>query len=245
MLLPCKLCGLSYPKLAKAHIIPRSFYGTTTNSDDGPSRILSTKSFLRSPRSRIGEYDEKIVCAECEKYFAKLDNYAHRLLYEDTPKKIIHNNKHLVDHYDSFDQEVFRQFVLSILWRMDTTERSAFDSVKLRAFQPKVADAVKNRDSTRAPFVDAIISRFEGPNSDIIIFPTRLRIKGVNGYRICFAKHSCWFTVDQRPLPSPFMELSISKYDFLRVLRRDFRNSPELRAIEEMVQRSEHLTKKN
>ena len=239
MSISCKLCNLSFPKLIKAHIIPKSFYGKETSADEGPARLLSTQPFFRSPRSQIGEYDEELVCASCEKYFAELDDYAHRILYKDTPKQIFHNNKHLADDYTTYDREVFRQFVLSLLWRMSATSRKTFSIVRLGNFQITISESLKNRDSSYAPFVDAVISKFDGPLSEAFLFPTKLRIDGINGYRVCFAKYSCWIVVDQRPLPSPFDALSISKHSYLRVMRRDFTKSPELRAMKEMVRRSE------
>ena len=237
MPISCKLCSLTFSKLTKAHIIPKSFYRKETFSDDGPARILSNKPFLRSPRSQVGEYDDELVCAECEKYFAVLDDYAHTLLYRDIPKPIIHHNEHLADEYVDYDKETLRMFFLSLLWRMDATNRKAFHSVTLGIFQIRVAEALKNQDSSRAIFFDAVIAKFDSPLANAFLFPTKLRIDGVNGYRVCFAGYSCWLIVDQRKLRSPFDKLSISRQSSLLILRRDFTKSPELRAMKEMVRK--------
>jgi hypothetical protein len=235
-MISCKLCGGEWPKLAKAHIIPRSFYGMTVGSANEPARILSNKPFAKSPRSQVGEYDDELVCPNCEKYFSDLDNYAYRLLFLDRPETYFDDGKPLVDVHSPYDVEKFRQFVLSILWRMDATTRDAFSVVRLNKYAGRLREAVKLRQSSLAPFVDAIITRFDDPRSESILFPTRLRHDGVNGYRWSFAQHECWVFVDQRPIPSSFNEISISRHSSLCILRRDFSSSPLLRAMVGLVQ---------
>ena len=229
--LTCKLCGGSSEKLAKAHIIPKAFYGSTLTSTRGSARLISNAPFARSPRSPVGEYDAELICSVCESYFASLDGYAYWLMFLDKPRTYFDHGIPILDVHSSYDAESFRQFILSLLWRMETTSRPAFSHVRLGMLASGVEESMRQRNSRFAPFVDAIIQRFDDPRSDPILFPTRQRHDGVNGYRVKLARHAIWIKTDRRPIPSTFSDLSVSSGPILPVLRMEFSESPEFRAL--------------
>ena len=73
-------------------------------SVSGPARLISNAPFSRSPISRVGEYDHELICLACEKYFATLDGYAHRLLFLDTPKTFFDQNVPILDVHVGYEK---------------------------------------------------------------------------------------------------------------------------------------------
>ena len=76
----CKMCGLR-SDFVKAHIVPRSFYPERGRSKDALI-FMSSRTNDRIRRSRIGIYDNQLLCAECERHFDPFDNYAAKLLID-------------------------------------------------------------------------------------------------------------------------------------------------------------------
>jgi hypothetical protein len=238
----CKLCKNNFPKLSDAHIIPRCMYGDNLNDPSGPMRIMSNRPDEdRAKRSRIGEYDAALLCDKCESDFSKYDDYACKLFFEHTYKPcFFESGEAHADQYDQYDREKLRMFFISLIWRMDRTTRPAFSAVKVRGIIKILEKALIQKTSLCALEIDVVVSRFVSAHTQAILFPTRLRIHGVNGYRVCFANHMCWVKVDQRKFPSPFDEMSISSDGPLIVLRRNFENSPEMRALTRIVKASKN-----
>jgi hypothetical protein len=69
----CKFCGM-VRRFARAHIIPKSFYGI--NASQGANFIYSGKQSNKPKKSPSGIYDEELLCLECESKFSYLDTYA-------------------------------------------------------------------------------------------------------------------------------------------------------------------------
>ena len=123
----CHLCKTDSPKLAKSHILPRSFYGPTLKSPSGPATIISLQAGFRPIRSPIGEYDQNLLCPACETKLADLDDYAYRSFYAP-------NSVHFVEVAGERLAEVcldvnvakIRAFFCSLVWRMHETRRQMF-----------------------------------------------------------------------------------------------------------------------
>jgi hypothetical protein len=68
-------------KLIRAHIIPEAFF-RANRDESNELYILSSRSKDFARRARVGEYDEDLLCAECEQKFQDYDDYAARVLLE-------------------------------------------------------------------------------------------------------------------------------------------------------------------
>ena len=81
----CTLCESEVPKLVESHIIPKSLYGTALKSTSRPAKIISSKADFRPVRSRVGEYDDNLLCSTCEESLSQYDDYANQVLLQSVP----------------------------------------------------------------------------------------------------------------------------------------------------------------
>jgi hypothetical protein len=72
----CKLCARE-GALAKAHVVPKAFYGILPQE---PLMLFSGKKDSRPKRVPAGIYDEDLLCRTCEESFSRLDSEAVRTL---------------------------------------------------------------------------------------------------------------------------------------------------------------------
>lgn len=142
----CKMCG-ERSDFVNAHIIPRSFYPERARGKDGLS-VLSSDPTDRKRRSLIGIYDNRLVCAGCERRFDPLDNYAAKLLMDDVTafRTVNHHGQPLLYQADLFDYPKLKSFFLSLLWRAAATDRPEFANVDLGPFLPTLTSVVKRGD---------------------------------------------------------------------------------------------------
>ena len=206
----CKLCGASGKKLIKAHIIPRSLYANSLDHSSGPLRVISSDPEVFAKRSHIGEYDVSLLCTDCEETFTPYDDYANTFFLKTPPSKIIcHQGEQLAAQYQDVDICKLQLFFMSLLWRMQMTERPMFSQVNLGPYRDNLTKSLIAKDPTMLPEFDVVITKFDTTDHGIL-GPTKLRIGGVNGYRICFTGYSCWVKFDRRPYPDDFWQIALS-----------------------------------
>ena len=233
----CKLCGVEDEQMARSHIIPRSLYAGTIRSEAGPARIISNEDSACPRRSPNGVYDESILCLTCESSLSDLDDYANEFFMETEPSEVLmRGTESLAEKYESVDIEKLQLFFLSLLWRMNATNHEMFAGVKLGPYETPVTEALLSRDLSLGPQVDIVISKFQDDLAVGFLGPLPMRIEGVNGYRVCFAYHSCWLKVDKREFPGSFAHIALSSGNPLHILSSEFDGNPEKRAMVETVQ---------
>jgi hypothetical protein len=69
----CKRCS-EERKLVKAHIVPRSFY-MDLRARDEYLNVVPANPTERIAISRIGDYDQNILCHECDQFLGVFDDY--------------------------------------------------------------------------------------------------------------------------------------------------------------------------
>src|SRR5262245_21375639 len=75
----CRFCEKD-KMLIQAHIDPRCLH-EPLSSPKGPMMLLSKGSYPK--RLQTGEYDDKILCADCDNGFAPCEEYAADLLIKN------------------------------------------------------------------------------------------------------------------------------------------------------------------
>jgi len=235
MLARCKLCGHDVAALRRSHIIPKSLYGSALDDPKCPMRIHRGSSDLWPPRSRIGVYDQNLLCDDCEASLSKYDDYACRIFLRTKPTETIRvEGEELVARYDDVDVDRLRVFFLCLLWRMHATDHAMFKSVNLGTYESCFKAGTLEKNPRAVPAMDVVITKFDKSDT-AIIGPTRLRLQGVNGYRVSFAGFSCWVKVDARSNPSCFDEIALSNGNPMHILLRDFRKSSELTTMKKIL----------
>ena len=75
----CRLCDREFPKLAKAHIIPRSFFKAIRGEGKYSILFQASKKEITQEFKQAGIYDTAILCEECEPRFTSFDDHGFRV----------------------------------------------------------------------------------------------------------------------------------------------------------------------
>jgi hypothetical protein len=233
----CKMCG-KRSDFVEAHIVPRSFYPERARGKINLS-VLSSRPSDRKRRSPIGIYDDRLVCAKCEKRFDPLDNYAAKLLIDGKSafRTINHCGQPLLYQVDSFDYPKLKLFCMSLLWRAAASDRPEFANVDLGPFLPSLTGMLKHSDPGNADVFATILYRFSDLKSwqSGVILPRRWNNNAINFYKIVATEYVFLVKVDHKSVCGTLGELAIRRDAPLMILAQRFHNSPEFRAMLQLV----------
>jgi hypothetical protein len=136
----CKLC-LRYKYLCKkSHIIPNHAYKHL--KDNTGKLFYVDKSTLKKPgrskKRQTGEFEEGILCQDCEAKISKWEKYYAELFYSENIKninKITKTNEHGVQmrfiYGSGYKYDYIKLYFLSILWKSSISSRPFFNKVDL------------------------------------------------------------------------------------------------------------------
>src|SRR5262245_42350250 len=71
----CRFCKHTYPKLVRAHIIPRAFFKILRGSGKFSIVVEAGPKHLTQEFKQAGISDEDILCENCERRFSPLDTH--------------------------------------------------------------------------------------------------------------------------------------------------------------------------
>ncbi|MGV1918048.1 hypothetical protein [Rhizobium sp. 22-785-1] len=186
----CKFCDENRP-LIKAHILPAAFF---TFND---ARILSSSPEVHPKKSRIGVYDENILCAECDGSFGLLDQHVVEKILRKEGR--FHSDGEFgLRHYIDAASEIVRLFALSVAWRAHHSTHAMFANVNLGPHEGPIKRDLLNPIEHRK--VSAFVHEFDHRNIPIIS-PIPERYDKVRFLRIYAGRLILSVKVDQRPMP--------------------------------------------
>lgn len=117
--------------LCDAHIVPKSFFGDFNEKN---YLEISTQS-ERTKRSRIGPYDQGILCKKCDQIIGIYDGYAKTLLVD----KIDAYKQAFLPCYlipkAEFDFIKLKKFFISLIWRACISSNPVFCRVSLGKYR--------------------------------------------------------------------------------------------------------------
>jgi hypothetical protein len=139
----CRLCGED-KKLIKAHIIPQCLYTLLQEPYPAEPMIkIFKKSGAYPKRTPTGEYDDGILCADCDNHvFGNWDEYAGKLLLQ----KVDMNTTQRYYIVQDYDYPSLKLFFLSVLWRMSVSTRPSFERVRLGPHEAQIHDMLLRKD---------------------------------------------------------------------------------------------------
>jgi len=137
----CALC-LTSTKLCNSHIIPEFFY-KPIYGDKHEFFGISTIPNQRTIKLQKG-LREFLLCNKCEIQLSKYEDYAKRVIYDNTG---IRNE--FKDHIEisNLDYKKFKLFQLSIIWRASVTSRAEFKDVNLGVHSEKIRVMLNNEEA--------------------------------------------------------------------------------------------------
>lgn len=222
----CKLCDED-KKLVKAHIIPRSLYKPLLEGGQ-PLSVLSTSPTSRPKKSRIGIYDNEIVCQDCEKIFSPWDDYAQKVLLAE-PKE----EDFLIDMGQKLafkmvaDYVKLKLFFISLLWRASKSKVDFFKRINIRPSEEQLKKMILLGNPGNFDNFAVILAKFDDPLGTIFQSPFRQRFNGINFCQFYLAGYVAYIKTDKRPSPEVFREFILTPKRPLIVILRNLRHSKE------------------
>lgn len=137
----CFYC-LEYGDLCEAHIIPQSFFGDVESKN--LKEVSTELSYIK--RSRVGPYDEKILCAKCDNILGAYDGYAKSLLVDNIFKFRDKRHAFYSVRKDCLDYEKFKKFFISLLWRACISTHPVFSVVSLGVYRELALRCLKSAE---------------------------------------------------------------------------------------------------
>jgi|SRR5947209_11255436 len=223
----CKLCGRE-AQLVKAHIIPKSFW------DIDPKHAFSmlTNTPGQFPRrSRIGVYDQTIVCETCERRFSDYDSYAAKVLLHDTRKFVPvrdGSGDTLAYVIPNINYGLLKLFGIAVLWRAGASSHSFFRRVKLGPYLDRARDMLLRADPGAPDDFGITLAIWNRAKAPILMDPFPERWDGINYYRLYLGRYLAYIKVDRRPVPNLFSPTVLRPNAPLVLIARLLERSKEL-----------------
>ncbi len=210
----CRLCNVEKGKLCKAHLIPESFYRFMypSNNVEGDALRVVLHDVDYVKKSRIGLYDDSLLCASCDQILGRLDEYGKDILLTSIPKILNTGNDIFI--LTNVDINKLITFFLSVLWRCSISKRPETRDVSIGAkFEGKIRRLLYQDNGSLDDFA-VVISRYNYLNDNykkMVILPTYLKMDGINFYYVYFPNgYKVLIKVDSRPQPPQLNSLTLT-----------------------------------
>lgn len=231
----CKKCG-EERKLVKAHIVPRSFYMDLRASNEYLN-VVPGNPAERITISRIGDYDQNILCQECDRFLGVFDDYGKSVLLDgkNERKEIIKGGVVAGWEISDINASKLEKFILSVLWRASITQRTFFQRVNLGPHEFALQKYIWSEESHNSVF-GCVVSKFTRSSKAIdaekvMLSPHRFRCEGINYYSLYMGGYAFWIRIDQRKSKGLLARIEISSGKNLIIVSRDFDDSKEFKAM--------------
>lgn len=192
----CRGCKIDR-KLIKAHIIPESFF-RAARDESGQLNELSDKKTEFPKRRPIGNYDKNILCRECEDKLSPADDYGQKILLntESTYKRYEGRSYYQINNIDG---ELFRRFLVSIIWRCSISKLDFYRHIRLGPFEDEAKRVSFGESPKHAHSYSYLITKIkESPTSRVIPNPSPIRYKGINYVQVFLTGYHVSVKVDSR-----------------------------------------------
>ena len=195
----CKLCGKD-KELVKAHIIPKAFWNLPDQAA-GPLAMVSNEPGWKTTPSRIGPYDESILCESCDGEIGKLDQHAVETFLRDKRKLSYQSNIHGLYVYPDANSQLIISFVTSLAWRASVSMHSFFSRVSLGPFESQFLQTFTTGNVGN---LQESIVVMEYDQETPVMDPHMSRIEGIKVLAFQAERFLFQIKVDQRSFPDHF-----------------------------------------
>lgn len=237
----CRLCNEN-KRLIDAHIIPRAIYERVKDSRDSHLLVVQNKNGAFPKKSRIGFYDNSILCSACDGHIGKYDDYGTRFLSElerhGTEVKAPDGRVVALKVMD-FDYARLKLFFLSILWRASVSNLDHFSRVRLGRYEAILHQLIQSGDPGAPDDFPVFLTRFKGIDLRLTMMdPIYVRMDGgVRHWIFYLVECNAYIKVDRRTASTSFQRLAVTPNQPLYVALRDFASSKEAGVFDAVVRR--------
>lgn len=235
-MLQCKYCGHHYTKLAKAHIIPRSFFKIIRGSEKHSVELIVKENDEKQKFWQSGFHDSRIVCNDCEKLFNKFDTHGYDVLSAVLSKKIICNDLVYPSYLiENFDYHKLKLFFLSMLWRAHASSLPFFSHVNLGSHESILRSNISSGIAPLSNEYEIVLFHLINQSyPNVIIPPWKDKDNGVNIYRFYLPNLIALIKVDNQPLPQHYNSLVLKETPPYHLFFYSFIDSSEQQYFEKM-----------
>lgn len=234
----CKIC-LKEKKLIKAHIYPEWVYRAIypNGKVEGLSLLIVSSSNPKTRKARIGLYDNKILCGDCDNFLGLFDSIGKQALMTD---HLLHLFKDLEDMgkvytINDIDPIRLKNFFLSLLFRACLSEREEYKNVDLpNKFTNRLKEIVTNNLETSLDEFSIMVTKFRTRNPKNAFekytqVPYKNRIDGINFFTLNLPNgYKVIIKADQRPMVSALVPFAMrSNYPIYVMEHEYFEESTE------------------
>jgi hypothetical protein len=235
-MLKCKYCGSLHSKLAKAHIIPRSFYKQIRGDEKCSLEVTVKEDYEKEKQWQSGMHDSGIVCLDCEKVFNSFDTHGYQTLTNTLRKQkqvFLSDGTSYAYQIEKFDYDKLKLFFLSMLWRASASSLHFFSHINLGPHEPVLRSYISQGIAPEPEQYDVVIfyqqRQFPG-----ILPPWMHKASGVNICTFYLPNMITLIKVDKRPMPELLNQITLQKESPYNLLFLPYSNSSERRYIEEI-----------
>lgn len=224
----CKGCKQD-KKLVKSHIIPASFFRDLMAGEDH-LKLISAANKGMAKRSRLGIYDQNILCRDCEDKFQRPDAYAAETLISRNGQDPITDGKYVAGYrLMGVDCDLLKRFFVGVLWRESISSAEFFSKVSLGPLEDMARRVAWGEVSVDEDQFSYALARFEGPETlaKIILDPHPERFDKVRYYRFYLAGYVLYIKASSRPTPQAFKRLIARDNEQIIISRGEIESSKE------------------
>jgi hypothetical protein len=227
----CKMCG-NDRKLINSHIIPKSFWNIQKQGAE-PLAVLSNRPGWRPVRSPIGEYDNNILCEQCDNQLGLFDQHVYEKLVLDLGAPLLHHGTPLGFTYSNSDPILVKKFILSLVWRASISSRDYFCRISLGPYEDIFRNSFMGNETSNDE-ISCLISEFD--QRDVAFLnPQYSRMDGVK-FAVVFANRFTFYAkVDKKSLPEFFRQSEIKQGNSVTSILRDWEGSKQQQAMRQLV----------
>jgi len=164
-------------------------------------------------KTRIGLYDDSILCASCDNQLGVLDEYGKNILLDTTPRLVYNTEEGRIFTLENVDGARLLEFFLSVLWRCSISNLNELSRVNLGPkFEKKIEKIVLGDLSELFDF-STVVRRYDFVNEGykkMSYLPIPQKIGGINYYNLSFPNgYKVLIKVDSRSQPMELIPFTL------------------------------------
>jgi hypothetical protein len=177
-----------------------------------------------------GEYDNTILCADCDNSFSPWEKYTATVLFNEPQYKKATRNKTIMT-VQNYDYAALKLCLLSILWKMSLSAKDVFEDIRLGPYQDEIRDMLLQKNPGPQKQFPIFIARYSDRMGWLTMYaPVRARVKGANVYAYGLPGHRIYILVDQRPHPyGEVLNVSLQPDKPLRMFVRQWQTANNIK----------------
>jgi hypothetical protein len=161
-----------------------------------------------------GIHQNDLLCAECDNQIGQYDKYAYEVLPPKIDQKKLKSPfGHGLHIYEigEIRVEIFRLFLVSLVWRAGIARDPMFQLVKLGEYEDRLKQILLGKKTELLDAVTAVIVLFCPPKYPNIMWsPFSSKMEGINIATFYLPPWKLLLKLDRRPFNDPFDKFALS-----------------------------------